>query len=68
MSDQARVNRVVILEGDLVKTRCVRRNAAPPKYAPLLQDLFLLGGDTREERMAAIRSIGMKYYHGFIRR
>lgn len=61
MQQQVRVSQVVILGQDgIVRTRFVRKNAAPPRYAPLLQDVLMLEG--RE----ALRQIGMHWFHGFI--
>lgn len=60
MSAQVRVPQVIILEDGIVKTRYVRRNAAPAKYAPRLQDIFLLEG--RE----ALRLVGMRWFQGFV--
>ena len=60
MRTQVRVPQIVILEGDVVKTRCVRRNAAPARYAPQLQGILMLEG--RE----ALRQLGMRWFHGFV--
>ena len=60
MSTQVRVPKVVILEGDLVKTRFVRKNAAQARYAPHLQGVLMLDG--RE----ALRQVGMRWFQGFI--
>ena len=57
---QVRVPKVVILEDGVVKTRYVRKNAAPARYAPQLQGIFLLEG--RE----ALRLVGQRWYHGFV--
>lgn len=60
MRTQVRVPKVVVLEDGLVKTRCVRRNAAPARYAPQLQDILMLEG--RE----ALRQVGRRWFHGFV--
>lgn len=60
MQQQVRVPQVIILEDGVVKTRYVRRNAAPAKYAPLLQDVLMLEGHE------ALRLVGMRWYHGFV--
>lgn len=61
MSTQVRVPQVVILGQDgIVRTRHVRKNAAPPRYAPLLQDILMLEG--RE----ALRLISQQWFHGFV--
>ena len=60
MSSQVRVPEVVILEDGIVKTRHVRKNAAPARYAPKLQDILMLEG--RE----ALRLVGMRWFHGFV--
>jgi hypothetical protein len=61
MRTQVRVPKVVILGQDgIVRTRSTRKNAASPRYAPLLQDVFLLEG--RE----ALRLVGMRWFQGFV--
>ena len=61
MSDQVRVPKVVILEQNgIVKTRCVRKIAAPAKYAPHLQGILMLEGPK------ALRQVGMKWFQGFV--
>ena len=60
MSTQVRVPKVVILEDGLVKTRFVRKNAAPAKYAPHLQGIL------QQEGRKALRQVGMRWFHGFI--
>lgn len=62
MQQQVRVPKVIILEDGVVKTRCVRRNAAPAKYAPQLQDVLMLEG------LQALRQIGRKWFHGFVKK
>lgn len=44
MSTQVRVPKVVVLKNGIVKTRCVRKNAAPAKYDPDLQGVLMQEG------------------------
>lgn len=61
MAKRVRVNRIVILDDGIAKTRAVRKRPAPAKYAPELQGILM------EEGTEALREVGMKWYHGFFR-
>ena len=61
MPDKVRVNRIVILDEGVVKTRAVRKRPAPAKYAPKLQGILMNEGED------ALRQVGMKWYQGFFR-
>ena len=61
MSKRFRVNRIVILDDGVVKSRAVRKRPAPAKYAPKLQGILM------EEGEEALRLVGMKWYQGFVR-
>ena len=60
MRRRPRVPKVVILKDGVVKTRHVRKNAAPAKYDPDLQGVLMLEGPD------ALRQVGRRWFHGFI--
>lgn len=62
MPDNVRVPKKVYIIDGLVYTRAVRTNAAPPAYAPKLQDILL------EEGHDALIEVAKRYFQGFVKK